>query len=422
MKHLRTFLAVAVAAPLLSCHLDSAAPSIAHQFQLASPEPESQPARAGTLLGVGFVDGANTLVIVNPVTGALTPVRSFPDLFGIPQGVSALDVATHRYFFPLADRLFVVDTRTGAVLADPPFPEAFSSLDFESTTGKLFGVGFIDGANTLAIVNPETGALTPVRSFPDLFGVPQGVAALDATTHRYFFPLAERLFVVDTRTGAVLADPPFPEAFSSLDFESSTGTLFGVVFVDAANTVVIVNPETGALTPVRSLPDLFGVPQGVAALDGATHRYFFPLAERLFVVDTRTGAVLANPPFVEALASLEFEAVTVHEVGIDIKPATFVNSVNPEGRGVIPVAVLTTDMFDAATADPHTIAFGPSGAAPVHHALEDADGDGDMDLILHFRTRATGIHCGDTAASLTGATFAGELIHGSDAVRTVGCS
>jgi hypothetical protein len=53
--------------------------------------------------------------------------------------------------------------------------------------------------------------------------------------------------------------------------------------------------------------------------------------------------------------------------------------------------------------------------------LEDVDGEGDIDMILHFNTQATGIQCGDTSASLTGETFDGQAIEGSDSVNAVGC-
>jgi len=111
------------------------------------------------------------------------------------------------------------------------------------------------------------------------------------------------------------------------------------------------------------------------------------------------------------------------EVVIDIKPGSDPNSITPGSRGVIPVAVLTTVDLDAADVDPATVLFGATGteAAPVRSALEDADGDGDVDLVLHFRTQATGIACGDTSASLTGETFGGQDIEGSDTINTVGC-
>jgi len=108
-------------------------------------------------------------------------------------------------------------------------------------------------------------------------------------------------------------------------------------------------------------------------------------------------------------------------VTIDIKPGSDPNSINPRSKGVIPVAILTTETFDASTVDPTTVQFGPNGAAPVHAALEDVDGDTDLDLILHFRTQETGIACGDTEAVLTGETTGGQAIQGSDSVNTVGC-
>jgi hypothetical protein len=110
-------------------------------------------------------------------------------------------------------------------------------------------------------------------------------------------------------------------------------------------------------------------------------------------------------------------------IAIDIKPGTFPNSINPRAKGVIPVAILTTDTFDATAVDPTTVRFGPNGteAVPVQSALEDVDGDGDTDMILHFKTQDTSIVCGDTSASLTGETFGGEAIEGSDSIKTVGC-
>jgi Protein of unknown function (DUF3344) len=110
-------------------------------------------------------------------------------------------------------------------------------------------------------------------------------------------------------------------------------------------------------------------------------------------------------------------------IQIDIKPGSFPNSINPRSEGRTPVAILRTDSFDATTVDPATVLFGRTGteAAPVDSALEDVDGDGDTDMILHFNTKDTGIVCGDTSASLTGETLSGQPIEGSDSIKTVGC-
>lgn len=106
-------------------------------------------------------------------------------------------------------------------------------------------------------------------------------------------------------------------------------------------------------------------------------------------------------------------------VEIDIKPGSFPNSINPDSKGVIPVAILTTGDFDASTVDGETARFGPDEAPPVHYAIEDVDSDGDYDMILHFKTQDTGIKAGDTEATLTAETTGGTDIVGTDSVRTV---
>ncbi len=123
--------------------------------------------------------------------------------------------------------------------------------------------------------------------------------------------------------------------------------------------------------------------------------------------------------------------VLTQTVAIDIKPGSDPNSINCKNeKGVIPVAILTTDDFDAITVDHTTVRFGRDGteAAETHtnkksgeakRHEEDVDGDGDIDLVFHFRFGDTGIQCGDEEAVLTGETFDGQAIEGRDDIRTV---
>lgn len=113
-------------------------------------------------------------------------------------------------------------------------------------------------------------------------------------------------------------------------------------------------------------------------------------------------------------------------VTIDVKPGSATNPVNPRGRGVIPVAVLTTSTFDATTIDVSSVRFGPGGATESHDTghVEDVNRDGRDDLVLHFDAQASGIACGTTSVTLTGNTTAatgGRQIRGTDAVVTTGC-
>jgi hypothetical protein len=112
---------------------------------------------------------------------------------------------------------------------------------------------------------------------------------------------------------------------------------------------------------------------------------------------------------------------------IDIKPGSDPNGVNPKSKGVIPVAVLGSVDFDATQVDFSTVAFGPGEASPIHddHVenghVADVNGDFFDDMVLHFEVSETGIACGDTDATLTGETFGGDSVTGTDAVKTAGC-
>jgi hypothetical protein len=112
----------------------------------------------------------------------------------------------------------------------------------------------------------------------------------------------------------------------------------------------------------------------------------------------------------------------VFKVEIDIMPDRFPNSINPRSNAPIPVAILS-DAFDATTVDPSTVHFGATGieATPTRFSLKDVNRDGRPDLLLQFRTRDTNIACGDTSATLTGQTYSGQVIEGTDAIQTVGC-
>ena len=103
--------------------------------------------------------------------------------------------------------------------------------------------------------------------------------------------------------------------------------------------------------------------------------------------NSRTGFIFVGSSTV--FFSIDTLARPALQVTIDVKPGGFPNSINPRSDGVIPVAILTTSAFDATTVDPTTVLFGATGteAAAVQSSLEDVDGDGDIDRILHFRTR-----------------------------------
>ena len=108
-------------------------------------------------------------------------------------------------------------------------------------------------------------------------------------------------------------------------------------------------------------------------------------------------------------------------IPIDVKPGDSSNALNRDSQGKIPVAILSTPTFEAASLDPATVRFGRTGteAAPATHVLTDVNGDGRKDLLCHFNTQDSGFVRGDAVAWLHASPFNGCPMKGSDAIRLV---
>ncbi|MFC7142201.1 FG-GAP repeat protein [Halosimplex aquaticum] len=114
-------------------------------------------------------------------------------------------------------------------------------------------------------------------------------------------------------------------------------------------------------------------------------------------------------------------------VSIDIEPdEEWPASVPYEGSGEIEVCIEHTDEFDPTTVDVGTLRFGPprvvdegDGARAVGGGSEeDADSDGDRDLVVRFPVGDAGFDPDDFAARLVGETIYGTPISDHDFVVT----
>ena len=112
-------------------------------------------------------------------------------------------------------------------------------------------------------------------------------------------------------------------------------------------------------------------------------------------------------------------------VTIDIKPGSDPNSINLGSAGVIPVAILSTDKFDATEVDPLSVDLNGASIKLVgkkERALCHQDfvnDDSLLDLVCQIEIHDFLIELGETEAMLTAETFAGQQIRGKDAVNIV---
>ncbi len=135
-------------------------------------------------------------------------------------------------------------------------------------------------------------------------------------------------------------------------------------------------------------------------------------------------------------------------VHIDIKPGSCSNPLNPESRGVLPVAILGTVDFDVEKIDPETIGLTRDGSRssvrPIRWSFEDVarpfkgelgdchelHGDGNTDLMLKFDTQelVSGFGLDECSGETMELTLIGSLkeeygrtsIQGCDCVRILG--
>jgi len=326
----------------------------------------------GTFLYMTTMDGFRPIYKLDPATGAVVAVvEQNPFVTAAPRGV-AFDGSGHLFLTSMSPNVCEVDT-SGAVVNCFTVPDPVPNV----TEGFRTGTIAFDGTNLY-------------------------IGDTDAPT-----------ILVTDRSGTAIRHFDSGRRPDGMVFDPSTGHLW-TVDLFAANKMSEITTD-GALVrdcDISYEPGAFGL--GGIAIVGSK----FYIAEPLNPLSPGDGTTI----HVLERNSLICNPSAVVQVAIDIKPGSFPNSINPRSNATI-VAILTTDTFDASTVDPATVLFGTTGtqAAPMHTVLEDADGDGDTDMILRFNTQAAGIQCGDISAFLTGETFGGQAIAGSDSIRTEGC-
>ncbi len=118
-------------------------------------------------------------------------------------------------------------------------------------------------------------------------------------------------------------------------------------------------------------------------------------------------------------------------VTIDIKPGNSQNRVKLSSKGMLAVAVLTTQEFDASQFTPEMahlndantpMAEACMGASAARWSLDDENGDGRLDLVFFFKIQDLNLTLNSTAATLMAHGSLGGTethIEGTDSVQVV---
>jgi hypothetical protein len=106
-------------------------------------------------------------------------------------------------------------------------------------------------------------------------------------------------------------------------------------------------------------------------------------------------------------------------VTVDVKPgAADTPSINPNSNGLTPVAILSSQSFDARAIEAESLRIGRNQIAAVKFSLEDVNADQKLDMLVHFRTHDAGLMAGDTQLCV-GGTAAGRELYGCGNVRVL---
>jgi hypothetical protein len=116
---------------------------------------------------------------------------------------------------------------------------------------------------------------------------------------------------------------------------------------------------------------------------------------------------------------------------IDIKPGNSQNRIKLSSHGVLAVAVLSTQDFDASQFTPEMAHLSDSsmamtesctGAIAQRWSLDDENGDGQLDLVFFFKTQDLNLTLSGTAATVMAhGSYASNAMHivGTDLVKVI---
>ena len=118
------------------------------------------------------------------------------------------------------------------------------------------------------------------------------------------------------------------------------------------------------------------------------------------------------------------DAPPVQQIAISIKPGSDdFAPINLKSKGKIPVAILSSPLFEALNVDVNTLTFGATGdeksLSKCSWTGEDVNNDGRVDKICHFENQLTGFKQDSREGTLRGKTLDGMAFEGRGFLKGV---
>ena len=293
----------------------------------------------------------------------------------------------------------------------------------------------------------ETGSAAPIwfdnivaaRLVPDMDS--DGIAN-DIDTD----PLAATGEFSDGTTSGTITDPgnqtlaindePSPDGIRITAASGGSGAVATVSMCDgtanltfSASDDVVVTCGSVSISvligPVEALIDLNGVEATVSV--PADNAVIFEPETATLTVTTTPNLPNPPPPVILNIGGAEIPIAPgepTRFIVIDIKPGSDPNCFNINGHGVIPVAILGSDIFDVSDIDQGSLSFGGlavrvKGNAGPQCGMEDTNGDGFSDLVCHFEDDASNWNVSNGTATLGARLLDGTVISGTDSICVV---
>jgi len=277
------------------------------------------------------------------------------------------------------------------------------NLESEITPMLCWGVVTLDGAaapeGTIVDIYIGDDATPRATTMVDTHGGVDppgtyGAVPIREDVSRYYEPLTYKVNGIIAATDKVMrpcnnfSTPIFWLCNQEVNLEAISGTL-PVTLTVQVDGCGITSPVVGLhVYEAGSIVDLNASP-----------------CEFWWVFDSWTGDV-ANPLSASTTVTMDTDKiVTAHFkeiiVPIDIRPNSDPNLLYLNSKGMLPVAILGTEGFDAMTVDPDTVKL--QGIKADSYRIKDVDHDGYKDMLVYFENE-------DVVATLGTVEIGDEII------------